>query len=288
MATYAIGDLQGCHEAFRCLLRHIDFRPDRDRLLLVGDLVARGSDSLQTLREVHALRDNLVCVLGNHDLHLLALAAGTVSLREKEADLKPILEAPDRKTLLGWLQSLPLLHEEPEFNAVLVHAGIPPLWTLEEARARAREVEEVLSGPDWPLYFKHMYGNRPAAWSDDLEGPERWRVITNHLTRMRFVDTEGRLELVTKGKRSESPDGHMPWFEHPRRKARDVRILFGHWAALQGRAPVHNIEPLDTGCCYGGDLTALRLEDERYFACECERRGMNPRPRNRDEIPATQ
>ncbi len=278
MSTYAIGDLQGCDQAFSCLLKQIGFDAGRDRLLLVGDLVSRGSDSLATLRHVYSLRDSLVSVLGNHDLHLLALAAGTVTLRDKEADLRPILEAPDGPELLDWLQRRPLFHEEPDFNAVLVHAGIPPLWSLDETRQRAREVEHALRGEQAGEYFKHMYGNRPALWSDDLAGPERWRVITNHLTRMRFVNREGELELSTKGQAAEPPPGYMPWFDHPERRVCDVRILFGHWAALQGRARVENLEPLDTGCCYGGSLTALRLDDNRYFHCRCERGGHNPVP----------
>jgi len=269
MSTYAIGDLQGCLAPFDALLDEIGFHPDRDRLLLAGDLVNRGPDSLGALRRVYQLRDNVRVVLGNHDLHLLATSHGHAGLKSKDT-LQPILDAPDRDDLLGWLQSRPLLVEVPEFQAVMTHAGLPPLWRLDEARARALEVETVLASPDKAeAFFANMYGNSPAGWDDGLEGTDRWRVITNYFTRMRFVNDAGELDLGSKGEPDQPPPGFMPWFEHPQRRERDVRVLFGHWAALEGRTSTAGVEALDTGCVWGGCLTALRLEDGRRFQCAC-------------------
>jgi len=270
MSTYAIGDLQGCLGAFDCLLEKIDFQPGRDRLLLAGDLVARGPDSLGTLRRVYALRDHLHCVLGNHDLHLLALAHGHGPQKKKDTDLRAIMEAPDAEQLLGWLQQQPLLHHEPDFNAVLVHAGVPPAWTLTQAAARAAEVEAALRSDQADTFFANMYGNTPTGWDDDLVGQDRLRVITNSFTRMRFVDLAGNLELASKGETDTAPDGFLPWFEHPARAAQDTLVLFGHWAALGGALRTDYLEALDSGCVWGGALTALRLEDRQRFHCDCQ------------------
>jgi bis(5'-nucleosyl)-tetraphosphatase (symmetrical) len=273
MSTYAIGDLQGCLEAFNCLLEEIAFTPGQDRLLLAGDLVARGPDSLGTLRRVYDLRDHLECVLGNHDLHLLALAHGVrpnkSAKKNKDTDLQEILDAPDRAELLSWLQQRPLLHREPTFNAVISHAGIPPLWTLAEAESRAAEVNNILQSDHAQDFFNNMYGNEPRGWHDDSQGPERWRVITNYFTRMRFINLHGELELANKGEADNAPAGFFPWFEHPHRKNKDINILFGHWAALNGNVPHDNIDALDTGCVWGGALTALRLDDGKIFRCTC-------------------
>ncbi|CUR46582.1 symmetrical bis(5'-nucleosyl)-tetraphosphatase [Alloalcanivorax xenomutans] len=269
MSTYAIGDIQGCLGPFEALLERIRFKADRDQLVLAGDLVNRGPDSLGTLRRIHDLRDNVLTVLGNHDLHLLAVAHGQTHARSKDT-LAAILEAKDRDTLLDWLQRQPLLIDLPEFNAVMAHAGMPPLWSLEQARERAGEITAVLAdGEQASTFFAHMYGNEPAGWRDDLQGPERWRVITNHFTRMRFVNDAGELDLGSKGEADQPPEGYMPWFEHPRRRDLGRRILFGHWAALEGRASANDVEPLDTGCVWGGQLTALRLEDGLRIACQC-------------------
>lgn len=268
MSDYAIGDLQGCLDAFDCLLQRIDFHADRDRLFLAGDLVNRGPDSLGTLRRVHALRENVHTVLGNHDLHLLAVAHGTTDSRRKDT-LTEILDAPDRNTLLDWLQACPLLIDIPEHQAVMTHAGLPPLWSLAQARERAREVEQVLTGPRVAEYFANMYGNQPAGWADHLQGPERWRVITNHFTRMRFVNQAGELDLASKGEADAPPEGFVPWFEHPGRQETDTRVLFGHWAALEGHSGVERVDALDTGCVWGGRLTALRLDDLTRFSCDC-------------------
>lgn len=268
MADYAIGDLQGCLEAFDCLLKKIDFNPDRDRLYLAGDLVNRGPDSLGTLRRVYQLRDNVQSVLGNHDLHLLAVAHGATRSKRKDT-LAEILDAPDREALLGWLRQCPLLIDLPSHNATLTHAGIPPLWTLEQARRYAREVETVLNDHRCGDYFAHMYGNQPAGWDESLTGPDRWRVITNHFTRMRFVDSNGALDLTTKGEADAPPSGFMPWFKHPHRKDTDTRLLFGHWAALEGKTGIEKVNALDTGCVWGGSLTALRLDDLAHIHCDC-------------------
>lgn len=268
MSTYAIGDIQGCLGAFEQLLTQINFGP-QDTLLLAGDLVARGPDSLGTLRRVYQLRDQLRCVLGNHDLHLLALAHGVRPPRPKEADLAAILAAPDAATLLDWLHQQPLLIDLPEHQAVIAHAGIPPLWTLAQAQARADEVSAVLQSDQRQQFFDNMYGNNPPGWDDSLQGPARWRVITNHFTRMRFINLAGELELDSKGEADQPPAGCFPWFEHPARQPLARRVLFGHWAALAGHAPAEGIEALDTGCVWDGQLTALRLDDLRRFQCDC-------------------
>ena len=267
MSTYAIGDLQGCRAPFEALLETIRFDPQHDRLLLAGDLVNRGADSLGTLRLVYHYRAHLDTVLGNHDLHLLAVAHDAATPRGKDT-LEPILEAEDGPELLAWLRCQPLLVDLPEFDAVLTHAGIPPLWSLDEARQRAREAEAVIAGDDG--FFEQMYGNDPAVWNAALTGYDRIRLIVNAFTRMRFVDADGRLDLDAKGTLDDAPPGLMPWFEHPHRRAAATRIIFGHWAALAGHAPVEQVEALDTGCVWGGCLTALRLEDHATFSVNCD------------------
>jgi bis(5'-nucleosyl)-tetraphosphatase (symmetrical) len=269
MSTYAIGDIQGCLDPLKRLLDLIAFDPTQDRLLLAGDLVARGPDSLGTLRFLHGIRDNLRIVLGNHDLHLLAVRAGSAKLKPREADLLPVLDADDSDLLLDWLQQQQLLHEEPAFNVVMTHAGIPPQWSLDKARALAAEVETLLHGDTPKTLYSNMYGNQPDYWHDDLEGGERLRLITNYFTRMRFVDKDGRLDLGSKGTVDTAPPGFMPWFVHPNRLITDHTLLFGHWAAVNGETGVAGIEALDTGCVWGNSLTALRLDDRQRFATPC-------------------
>jgi bis(5'-nucleosyl)-tetraphosphatase (symmetrical) len=266
MATYAIGDLQGCRAPFEALLEKIDFDPARDRLLLAGDLINRGADSLGTLRLVHRYRDSLDTVLGNHDLHLLAVALGHTQPRNKDT-IEPILNAPDGPDLVGWLRQQPLLLDLPEFDAVVTHAGLPPMWSLKKARRLAREAEAVIAHDS--DFFTAMYGNEPSLWDDDLMGYERIRLIINYLTRMRFIDAEGRLDMKTKTGPADAPAELMPWFRHPERRTADKRVFFGHWAALEGEAPVPNVEALDTGCVWGGCLTAHRLEDDARFRVNC-------------------
>lgn len=268
MATYAIGDIQGCLEPLQCLLKKIDFNPACDQLWIAGDVVNRGPDSLATLRLLYKLRDSITLVLGNHDLHFIAVYYG---LRKagKNDTLDQLLIAPDRADLVYWLRQQKLLHHDPELDFTMVHAGIPPQWSLEEALVRSREVEAVLQSDSPELLLENMYGNTPSRWKDSLQGEERLRLITNYFTRMRFCSAEGELELQTKESADAAPTGFAPWFSLAGRKMRNEKIIFGHWAALEGKANTKNIFALDTGCVWGGELTALRLEDGVYFSCNC-------------------
>ena len=261
MATYAVGDLQGCYRQFLTLLERLDFNPGRDRLWLVGDLVNRGEGSLDCLREVRRLGAAAVTVLGNHDLALLALAQHPDAEARANPTLKPILTAPDREPLLEWLRHRPMLHTDPDLGWTMVHAGLPPQWDPAKARGHAAEVEAALRGPDYRAFLQRMYGDTPDRWRDDLRAWDRLRVIVNCLTRMRFCRTDGSLDLGYKGTLEDAPDDLVPWFALPGRASRDRRIVFGHWSAL-GRVawPEHNVWGIDTGCVWGGTLTALRLD----------------------------
>jgi bis(5'-nucleosyl)-tetraphosphatase (symmetrical) len=258
MAVYAIGDIQGCHEELQRALESIAFDPGSDRLWFVGDLVNRGPDSLQVLRFVRGLGDVALTVLGNHDLHLLALAAGNRKHKE-DSGLHQVLAAPDRDELLHWLRHRPLAHHDPGLDFLLIHAGLPPEWDLETTLRCAREVEEVLRGDGHVEYFMQMYGNKPNRWDERLQGMERWRFITNCLTRLRFCEADGSLALKEKGPPGSQAWGRIPWFEHPLRRTRGQRIVFGHWSTL-GYRTEHNVWALDTGCLWGGALTLLRLD----------------------------
>lgn len=264
MATYAIGDIQGCYDDLRRLLERIRFDPAGDRLWFVGDLVNRGPESLQVLRFVRSLGDRAVVVLGNHDLHLLALAAGN-SKHGRDSNLHEVLEAPDRDEILAWLRTRPLMHHDAKKGFALIHAGLPPQWDLAQALACARELEAALQGPDADEFLHQMYGNEPAQWSPDLAGIPRLRFITNCLTRLRYCDAEGRLALAEKSLPGQQPAHLMPWFAVPGRASADVRIVFGHWSTLGYRA-VHNSWALDSGCLWGGRLTALRLRRRKPMA----------------------
>ena len=258
MAIYAIGDIQGCYDELRALLDQLQFDPASDRIWLVGDLVNRGPQSLETLRFVHSLGERAVCVLGNHDLHLLALASGNQRFKDSD-DLNQVLEAPDRDELIHWLRHRPLLHHDAGLDFCMIHAGLPPQWDLATATACAREVEQVLRGPEHGYFFERMYGNMPNHWSGELEGMERWRFITNCFTRLRFVSRKGKLKLKLKGSPGSQKKKYMPWFLHHHRRTRNQRIVFGHWSTL-GYQSVANVWGLDTGCLWGGKLTALRLD----------------------------
>lgn len=260
MATYAIGDVQGCYQELMALLDKIAFSGN-DQLWFCGDLVNRGPQSLETLRFIRSLGSQAVCVLGNHDLHLLAVHHGAVSGKKKDT-LNGILCAPDRQELMHWLQQQPLLHTDPQLNFTLVHAGIPPCWSLKTAQQLAKEVEYILTSPQARDFFSNMYGNQPVRWTRQLEGWERLRVITNYFTRMRFCMADSALEFTAKGGLETQPEGFLPWFAHPQRKTRNERILFGHWAALSGKVEQENLFALDTGCIWGLELTALKLEDQ--------------------------
>lgn len=259
MATYVVGDIQGCYTDLRRALDTIAFEPAHDHLWCVGDLVNRGPDSLAVLRFIKALGDRAVCVLGNHDLHLLALAAGNPKHKEARS-LQAILTAPDRDELLSWLRHRPLLHQDPELDFVMIHAGLPPQWDLATAAICAAEVEAVLRGPDYLAYFSKMYGNKPTRWDPSLSGMSRWRFTTNCLTRLRFCEMDGTLSLKEKGPPGSQAPGRVPWFAHPDRQSRDHRIVFGHWSTL-GYQDRHNVWAIDTGCLWGGSLTLLRIDE---------------------------
>lgn len=265
MAIYAIGDIQGCYAELQQLLEKIRFDPAQDRIWLVGDLVNRGPDSLQVLRLIKSFGDSAVTVLGNHDLHLLAVAAGEAALHRSDT-LDEVLHASDRDELLVWLRHRPLLHTERD--CVLVHAGLLPQWSVSQAAGLAREVEDALRSDDYAKFFEHMYGNSPHGWRDDYSGYKRLRVITNAFTRMRICTPLGEMEFKFKGEVEKIPQGYMPWFDLPKRRSRDATILFGHWSAL-GLKVTPNLIALDTGCLWGGTLTAIRLEDRQLFQVEC-------------------
>ncbi|MDX5332663.1 MAG: symmetrical bis(5'-nucleosyl)-tetraphosphatase [Gammaproteobacteria bacterium] len=269
MAIYAIGDIQGCFDALRRLLDDLRFDPACDRLWSVGDLVNRGPQSLETLRFFRGLGEAATVVLGNHDLHLLAVQAGAQPLKPKDS-FAELLAAADAGELLHWLRHRPLLHHDAELGVVLAHAGIAPAWDLATASACAREVEAVLRSDDHPDFFTAMYGNEPAVWQDSLTGTARLRYIVNAFTRMRYCDVAGRLDLDFKGRPGEDTGGLMPWFEVPGRRLADQRIVFGHWSTL-GLLQRDNLLALDTGCVWGGRLTAARLDapGEPIHAVDC-------------------
>jgi bis(5'-nucleosyl)-tetraphosphatase (symmetrical) len=258
MALYAIGDIQGCDAELGELLRAIKFSADRDRLWFVGDLVNRGPESLGALRRIHALGEAASVTLGNHDLHLLAVALGHAQLRTDDT-LDDILAAPDRERLLEWLITRPLLHEDPALNVCMLHAGLAPQWDMATARACAREFETALrQAPD--RVFQHLYGDQPDRWQDSLSGAERLRFIVNCFTRLRYVDPEGRLALRAKGSPQKAQTQSLiPWFEAAEARWHGPRLIFGHWSTL-GFFSNSEVTSLDTGCVWGGSLTALRLD----------------------------
>jgi bis(5'-nucleosyl)-tetraphosphatase (symmetrical) len=258
MALYAIGDIQGCDGELGNLLQTLKFSADRDRLWFVGDLVNRGPESLQTLRRIRALGDAATVTLGNHDLHLLAVAFGYARLRSDDT-LNDILGAPDRDALLEWLITRPLLHEDASLNLCLLHAGLAPQWDVPTARACAREFEGALRANPRAV-FAQMYGDEPDRWDDSLAGADRLRFIANCLTRLRYVDAEGRLALRAKGSPEKANKKSLiPWFDAEHARWHGPRIVFGHWSTLGYFRNAH-VTSLDTGCVWGGSLTALRLD----------------------------
>lgn len=268
MTTWAIGDLHGCLEAFERLLARLDFDPGRDRLWFLGDLVNRGPDSLGCLRRVRALGDRADTVLGNHDLHLLATAAGVRTPRSKDT-FDEVLAAPDRTELLDWLRHRPLLHRDPRTGFTLVHAGLHRDWDIDTAAALAAEVERELRKPDCGGLFEYMYGDEPAQWSDGLSGEDRIRVIINVMTRMRFCHPDGSLDLDPTGPPGSQPGDLLPWYEVPGRASAGQPIVFGHWSRL-GYLSTRGIHALDAGCLWGGRLTALNLDDpEEVIQVDC-------------------
>lgn len=261
MAVYAIGDVQGCYTELQQLLEKIRYNRDSDRLWFTGDLVNRGPDSLRTLRLVRSFGESAITVLGNHDLHLLAIAFADREPGRKDT-LRQILEAPDRDELMDWLRSRPLLHTDDSLGFTLVHAGLHPDWTISQAHSLAREVETMLRSDGHTAYYKHMYGDKPRNWSDRLSGWPRLRFITNIFTRLRYCTDTGAPALNAKGAPGTQAPNMHPWFEIKRRASRDQRVLFGHWSTLpvSSKHAAYNVYPLDTGCLWGGELSALRID----------------------------
>ncbi len=265
MATYAIGDLQGCFVTMQSLLARISFNPARDRLWFVGDLVNRGQGSLECLRFIADLGDRATVVLGNHDLHLLALAEGFEQVKRKDT-LQPVLDAPDRDELMHWLRGRSMLHVENDF--VMVHAGLLPQWSLAQAKQLAQDVTTSLQGPRYRDLLKDMYGNKPDVWNDSLTGIDRHRISINAMTRMRVVEADGRMNLKFAGVPADRPAGSQPWFAQRHPSLAGKTIIAGHWSAL-GYFTAPGFFGLDSGCIWGHELTALRLEDRSVFQVPC-------------------
>jgi len=268
MSTYIVGDIQGCFAPLKKLLDCVQFDPARDQLWSVGDVVNRGPDSLSVLRYLKNLGDSFQMVLGNHDLHLLAVANQKKSPKKSDT-LGEILKAPDRDELLHWLRHQPLIYKQKE--AVLVHAGIPHIWTLSKALDLASEVEQILKSDDYCDFLSAMYGNEPNCWNDALCGMERLRVITNYLTRMRICKADGTLNLDFKSSPDNIPVDFKPWFSfYPAQLTKQADIFFGHWAALESKSYATCFHALDSGCVWGGKLTLFKLDDKKIFNCNCK------------------
>lgn len=265
MTTYAIGDIQGCFQAFQQLLQVINFNADQDKLWLAGDLINRGPDSLEMLRWAYQHQSSLVMVLGNHDLHAITVAEGYARAHRSDT-LQALLEAPDCVELLTWLRHQPMIHAEQGY--VMVHAGLLPQWSIKKALALGAEVEAELRSVNYRDFLAHMYGNQPAVWDKNLQGFDRLRVITNAMTRLRVCTLEGEMDFKFKGELAQIPPAYLPWFEVPGRKSADTPIICGHWSALGLRQSLY-LQTLDTGCLWGGQLTAIRLDDRQVFQVEC-------------------
>ena len=267
--TYVIGDLQGCFDPLQQLLNKIQFSPNQDTLWFTGDLINRGQQSLETLQFVKNLSSSIT-VLGNHDLHFLAVYYGHTALKPNDT-FHDLLSSPDVDSLVNWLLQQPLIHYDQTINATLVHAGIPPQWTHTEALSYANEVEMALQDPNQRHdFFRNLYGDKPSRWKEKLHGIKRLRYITNALTRIRYVTKRGRLALRYKGRIEDTPKRLYPWFLHPDRQTQHDLILFGHWAALEGITDHPNALAIDTGCCWGNCLTALCLETGERICVDCQ------------------
>ena len=265
MAIYAIGDIQGCYHSFRNLLAEIGFDYKHDSLWLVGDLVNRGSGSLDVLRWVFQNQSRLVTVLGNHDLHTLVVSEGFVKQHRSDT-IQPLLDAPDASELLTWLRHQPLVHFDHGY--LMVHAGLLPQWSIPTALMLGKEVEAALQDRHYRDFMRAMYGNQPNLWNDNLTGNDRLRVITNAMTRLRVCKPSGEMEFEYKGEVDNIPGGLMPWFEIEARESRETKVVFGHWSAL-GLLKRDNLIALDTGCLWGGKLTAMRLDDQKIYQVTC-------------------
>jgi bis(5'-nucleosyl)-tetraphosphatase (symmetrical) len=270
MSTYAVGDLQGCFGAFCQLLEKLQFNPQNDHLWLVGDLVNRGPQSLEVLRFASNPKNRVRAVLGNHDLHLLAVAYGNRSYHVRKDTLDHLLNAPDAEYLLHWLRHQPLLHHDSSLRTTMVHAGLAPDWSLLQATHYAEEVETRLQGTDFKSYLSQMYGNVPDCWSDNLQGMDRLRYLTNVFTRLRYCNTHGQLLLDDKGTPGTQPDGFLPWFQHLQQWPNNQYLLFGHWSTLGSTTTPSHIQALDSGCLWGGELTAWCLDKKQRISIDCE------------------
>lgn len=267
--NYAIGDIQGCVTPLKKLLERIRFNPEHDILWFTGDLVNRGPKSLETLRFIKSLGDQHPTVLGNHDLHLLAVASLAQRMTPEDT-FTDILNAPDKNELIDWLSKKPLLYHDDVSGFTMVHAGLAPSWDLTTAKRLAKEVETVIQSPAAFDFFQHMYGDHPDHWNETLQGTSRLRCITNYFTRVRFCHPDGRIELKNKGQINPANKELMPWFKVPHRVNAHLKIIFGHWAALGGVTDTPNTYALDTGCVWGNKLTAMRLEDEKRYEVSCK------------------
>ncbi|WCM92258.1 symmetrical bis(5'-nucleosyl)-tetraphosphatase [Acidovorax sp. NCPPB 2350] len=274
MALYCIGDIQGCDTALQRLLDTMDFSPSRDTVYLLGDLVNRGPESAQVLRRCARAGDSLRSLLGNHDLHLLAASRGARKPSRRDT-LASVLDAPDRDSLLEWLRQQPLAreHRHAGERLLMVHAGVLPPWTADDVLAHAAEVQALLQGPELPGFLHAMYGNQPDQWRADLQGTERWRAIVNALTRLRFCTPEGRMDFESSEDAGAAPQGLVPWFDAPERRTRGTLIAFGHWSTL-GWMNRPDLLALDTGCVWGGCLSAVRfgatLAEREHLSVHCE------------------
>jgi bis(5'-nucleosyl)-tetraphosphatase (symmetrical) len=271
MATYAVGDVQGCYAELCDLLEKIHFDPTGDCLWLLGDLINRGPDSLSVVRLVRSFGESARTVLGNHDLHFLAIHIGGHSLNRNDTFVD-LLHADDVDDIAEWLCEQPFLVRDDELGFAMTHAGIPHIWSVDVAEALAAEVEKVIRGKRRLGYFETMYGNKPDTWSDSLKGMDRWRAITNYLTRMRLMDEDGRMDFAHKGGLSDAPPEWVPWFEIERQQPLPVKLLFGHWAAIEGHTGRDEVIALDTGCVWGRELTALCLETGELIAVPSRKR----------------
>ncbi len=258
MACYVIGDVQGCYHELQALLQLVNYNDSKDQLIFVGDLINRGPDSLETLRFIRSL-NNVRVTLGNHDLYFLALGYQAVTY-DGHHTLHALLDAPDLIEHLDWLRQQPLLIADEALQLIAVHAGIPPQWSLVEAKQHAQELSATLRGPSYIDFLKNMVGKTPMQWNDKLTGNDRLRYITNALTRMRFCDADGSLELDTKSSKTIDLPGYKPWFEWPH-DLEGKQLIFGHWASLMGECATANMHAIDTGCVWGNTLTALRIDD---------------------------
>lgn len=271
MSTYAIGDIQGCYQQLNQLLDLINFSPESDMLWFVGDLVNRGPQSLEVLRYIMSLQDRAVTVLGNHDIHLIATVLIRGKARKKDS-FNEIMHAPDRDEIIYWLRQQPLFHHDEQSGYSMLHAGVAPQWDLAQIKSLAAEVQEALSGDNHLDYLAGIYGNEPAVWSNDLEGADRLRCITNYFTRLRFCDQNGVMEFSEKGPPGSQADPWVPWYAVKDRQSANLKILFGHWSTHQAAkesSKKHQVYPLDTGCLWGGELTAMRLDDQQLFRLDC-------------------